>query len=216
MERIDDLQVNGLRLIQDTEMFCFGSDAVELASFAGQNRAKRACDLGAGSGIIPVLLAGKYGINTVGVEIQQSVAALAKRNIELNKLEMKAEIVCARMQDYAEQSENVGAFDLVTCNPPYRKAGSGMKQESECVAIARHEIAVTLAEVIHCAARLLGTGGKFCIICQTERLAELMHLCTCEKLEPKLLHLLETSTKRPSQLFLLQCIKDASIGLKLV
>lgn len=213
MERIDDLQWNGLKLIQDTDMFCFGTDAVELANFVTGSPGSRVCDLGCGSGIIPVLIAGKRGMRVTGVEIQQKAAALAVRNAEMNGLSDRVEIVCARMQDYAAASENVGGFDIVTCNPPYRKTGSGMKQESECIAIARHEIAVTLDEVAFCASRLLGSGGKFYTVCHIERLAEMMRLCGEKKLEPKILQILSPNAAKPPHLFLLKCIKDAATGL---
>lgn len=213
MERIDDLQVNGLKLIQDSELFCFGCDAVELANFVTGPPSSNVCDLGCGSGIIPVLLAGKRGMHVTGVELQEACVSLARRSVELNGLSDKIEIVCARMQDYAEDRNNIGAFDIVTCNPPYRREGSGFKQESGSVALARHEIAVTLAEVVHCASRLTKSGGRFYTVCHIERLAEMISLCTSEKLEPKILQILRPCDGKPPHLFLLKCIKDAAPAL---
>lgn len=213
MERIDDLQVNGLKLIQDSDLFCFGCDAVELANFVTGPPSSRVCDLGCGNGIIPVLLAGKRGMSVTGVELQEASVSLARRSIELNNLSDKVNVVCARMQDYAEDRSNIGAFDIVTCNPPYRKAGSGFKQEKGGIALARHEIAVTLAEVVHCASRLVKSGGRFYTVCHIERLAEMISLCMSEKLEPKTLQILRPCDGKPPHLFLLKCIKDGAPAL---
>ena len=212
MERIDDLKWNGLRLIQDDEQFCFGCDAVELANFALSKPSDRACDLGCGNGIIPVLLAAKSGMRVVGVEIQEKAAILARRNAELNNLTDRIEIVCERMQDFASKRENVGAFTVVTCNPPYRKQGSGSKQQSEAVAVARHEIAVTAAEAIACAARLLSSGGKFFMLSQTERLSEILALCEENRLTPKTLQIFRPCDSKPPHLFMLRCLKDGKGG----
>ena len=106
MERIDDLQYKGLKLIQDDELFCFGCDAVELANFVKGSNAD-ACDLGCGNGIIATLIAAKRGMRVTGVEIQPESASLAERNARLNSLADRIEIVCARMQDFAAQCRQI-------------------------------------------------------------------------------------------------------------
>ncbi len=213
MERIDDLQYKGLKLIQDDEQFCFGCDAVELANFVSENGRNRACDLGCGNGIIPVLLQAKRGMNVVGVEIQKQAAELAERNAELNGLTEHIQIVNMRMQDYAQDRKNVGAFDVVTCNPPYRKCGSGSVQGNAAVAIARHEIAVTLEEAAECAKRLLKSGGSFYTVGQSQRLAETLAVCDSKKLKPKILQILCPTSDKPPHLFLLKCVKDGADGI---
>ncbi|MCI8613237.1 MAG: methyltransferase [Clostridia bacterium] len=212
MERIDDLQYKGLKLIQDDELFCFGCDAVELANFVKGSNAD-ACDLGCGNGIIATLIAAKRGMRVTGVEIQPESASLAERNARLNSLADRIEIVCARMQDFAAQSANVGRFKVVVANPPYRKQGSGFKQESRAVAVARHELEVTLSEVISCASRLLSSGGKFYTVGQSQRLAETLNLCTLAKLTPKVLQILRPCDGKPPHLFLLECKKDGKDGM---
>lgn len=215
MERIDDLQYRGLGILQDDSLYCFGCDAVELANFVTGRKGERACDLGCGNGVIPILLAAKLGMKVVGVELQSAAAALARRSVEMNGLE-SAEIVCGRMQDFAAKSENVGAFEVVTCNPPYRKVGSGEKQKNEAVALARHEIEVTLGEVAAAAARLLGSGGRFFTVCKTERLAEYIALCQSVRLTPKILQVLTPCEGKPPHLFLLKCVKDGKSGLSVL
>lgn len=213
MERIDDLQYKGLKLIQDTDGFCFGCDAVELANFTEGCPKDYACDLGCGNGIIPVLLAVKRGMKTVGVEIQKAAASLAERNAALNNLSDMITVVNGSMQSYAALSENAAKFSVVTCNPPYRKKGSGLSQQSQAVKIARHEYAVTLSEVVQAASKLLKFGGKFFTVGQTERLAETIQLCCEQRLTPKVLQILRPCPSKPPYLFLLKCIKEGAHGL---
>ena len=211
MERIDDLQCRGLRLIQDSEKFCFGCDAVELANFVEGTKNDKAVDMGSGNGIITILLAGKKGIPTTAVEIQPELCALAQRNIELNALTNMAKAVCTSMQEYA--NSNKASATIVVCNPPYRKVGSGFMQENDFIAAARHEIFVTLKEVVESASKLLSTGGKFYMVLPTERLAEAMAYCVKYALEPKVLQILTPNEKKQPHLFLLKCLKDGKTGL---
>ncbi|MBQ4049543.1 MAG: methyltransferase [Clostridia bacterium] len=214
MERIDDLQCRGLKLIQDSEKFCFGCDAVELANFVEGTPNDRAVDMGSGNGIITILLAGKKGIPTTAVEIQPELCDLAQRNVELNGLGNVARAVCTSMQEYA--NFNKASATIVVCNPPYRKVGSGFMQETDFVAAARHEIFVTLKEVVESASKLLSTGGKFYMVLPTERLAEAMSYCVKNALEPKILQILTPNEKKQPHLFLLKCIKDGKTGLNVL
>ena len=182
METVSDLLTNGLRFIQDDRFFPFGTDGVELANFAQGGRKDKAIDLGCGTGIVPVLLAGKKGIPTVGVELQEEVASVAERNAKLNGLPI--EIVVDRVQNLHLRYER-GSFNIVTCNPPYRRKGSGEASLSREIRIARHEVEMTLADVLDASAYLLGTGGKLYMVHITERLDEVMSEATRRKLTPK-------------------------------
>ena len=97
-ERIDDLQRNGYRIIQNAEKFCFGMDAVLLSGFTslgGVKEGARVLDLGTGTGIIPILLEAKTkAAHLTGLEIQEESADMARRSVALNRLEEKIEIVC--------------------------------------------------------------------------------------------------------------------------
>lgn len=212
-ERLDDLLVNGLKIIQSDQYFRFGCDAVELADFVTGGVKDRAADLGTGSGIIAILLAGKKKISVTAVEIQQCMASLARRSVELNGLQDKIEVVCSPMQEFATHS-NEGTYSIVVCNPPYRRAGSGEMQPLTSVAISRHELTVTFAEVADCASRLLKQGGAFYTVHQCERMAEVMSLCRINRLEPKILQVLTPSDGKKPHIFLLKCIKDGKIGLE--
>ena len=122
METISDLGTHGLKFIQDDRFFPFGTDGVELANFVSGGVKDRAIDLGCGTGIVPVLASGKKGIPFVAVELQKDIAELARRNAELNGLPI--EVLNMRVQDLRSRFA-AGSFGIVTCNPPYRRAGSG-------------------------------------------------------------------------------------------
>ncbi len=216
-ERVDDLQVNALNLIQNKEQFCFGTDAVLLANFVPHASARRkvACDLGSGNGIIAVLLASKKNYKVTAIEVQKSVAELCEKNMVLNALTDKVSVVNIDMQSYCTQS-NKGKFDVVVCNPPYEKKGTGQQSENEFVRIARSEECVTLDEVVKSASHLAKFGGDFYMVHKIERLAEAITLCKNATLEPKVLQILRPSENKNPHLFILKCTSGAKEGLQVL
>lgn len=184
-ERIDDLQRNNYRIIQDPERFCFGMDAVLLSGFAKAKEGDHVIDLGTGTGIIPILMEAKTkASNLVGLEIQPESADMAQRSVELNHLEKKIRIVTG---DIREASSIFGAatFDVVTSNPPYMTEHHGITNEKSPKAIARHELLCTLEDVISQAAKLLRPGGSFYMVHRPFRLVDIMVLMREYHLEPK-------------------------------
>lgn len=184
-ERIDDLQRNNYRIIQDPERFCFGMDAVLLSGFAKAKEGDHVIDLGTGTGIIPILMEAKTkASNLVGLEIQPESAGMAQRSVELNHLEKKIRIVTG---DIREASSIFGAatFDVVTSNPPYMTEHHGITNEKSPKAIARHELLCTLEDVICQAAKLLRPGGSFYMVHRPFRLVDIMVLMREYHLEPK-------------------------------
>lgn len=188
-ERLDDLQRNGYRIIQDPDKFCFGMDAVLLSGFASAPDGGRVLDLGTGTGIIPILMAAKTGAKElVGLEIQSESAEMANRSVILNDLEEKVKIVEG---DIKEAGDLFGAasFDVVTSNPPYMIGGHGLQNPDGPKAIARHEVLCDLEDVVKAAARCLKPGGKFYMVHRPFRLAEIMVVMNRYKLEPKRMRL---------------------------
>lgn len=184
-ERIDDLQRNNYKIIQDPERFCFGMDAVLLSGFAKAKEGDRVIDLGTGTGIIPILMEAKTKASDfTGLEIQPESADMAQRSVELNHLESKIRIVTG---DIKEASSLFGAatFDVVTSNPPYMTEHHGITNEKSPKAIARHELLCTLEDVISQAARLLRPGGSFYMVHRPFRLVDIMVLMREYHLEPK-------------------------------
>ena len=188
-ERIDDLERNGYRIIQDTGRFCFGMDAVLLSGFARVKDGARVLDLGTGTGIIPILLAAKTGaVHLTGLEIQGESADMAGRSVKLNGLEDRIDIVTGDIKE-AGSLFDAASFDVITCNPPYMTHNHGLTNPSDAKAIARHEILCTLEDVIAQTARLLKPGGNFYMVHRPFRLSEILVLLHDYKLEPKRMQL---------------------------
>ncbi|MCQ2512604.1 MAG: methyltransferase, partial [Lachnospiraceae bacterium] len=152
-ERIDDLQRNGYRIIQNKNGFCFGMDAVLLSGFVCEGlshttRSTRIIDLGTGTGIIPLLLRAKTNSRDLtGLEIQETSADMAQRSVDLNDLGEDIKIV---LGDICKASEIFGkaTFDVVTSNPPYMKPAGGLTNPEDAKAIARHEVLCGLDDVV--------------------------------------------------------------------
>lgn len=184
-ERIDELQRNGYRIIQNEKKFCFGMDAVLLSGFARAGKGERVLDLGTGTGIIPILMEAKTeGESFTGLEIQEEMAEMAARSVKLNGLEEKVSII---QGDLKEASKRFGkaSFDVVTCNPPYMNQNHGLKNPDEPKAIARHELLCSFADVAREAAALLKSGGRFYLVHRPHRLTEIFETLRAYKLEPK-------------------------------
>lgn len=214
-ERIDDLLVNGLKIIQNPSAFCFGCDAVEIANFVTGGARDRAVDLGSGTGIITILLGGKKGIRCTGVEIQPEMAEMSRRSIEMNGLGGVCDIIAAPMQNVREHFSS-GYATIVVSNPPYRKKDGGAEIENKSVALARHEIAVTLAEVVEAAAYLTRPGGRFYLVHRADRLGEIIYECKSRRLEPKTLQALTPGAGKPPHLIMLKCVKDGREGIEIL
>lgn len=192
-ERFDDLG-NGLQIIQHPDKYCFTSDAVALANTVKANTGETVIDLGTGSGIIAILVAAQTkAAQVIGVEIQPDMADMAQRSVKYNKLESRVEIFNLKIQDAVKKFGNEST-DIVVTNPPYRKIGSGETSENPSVKLSRSEAAVTLAEIITCAGKLLRFGGKFYMVHQSERLAEIFYLMKEKKIEPKILRFIHPQT----------------------
>lgn len=192
-ERLDDLG-NGLAIIQHPDKYCFTSDAVALANSVKASAGDTVIDLGTGSGIIAILIAAQTKAGKViGIELQPDMADMARRSVAYNSLQARVEIENLKIQDAAKYFGNESA-DVVVTNPPYRKAGSGETSTNPAIALSRSEAAVTLAEIVDSAGKLLRYGGKFYMVHQSERLAEIFYLMKEKKIEPKILRFLNPQT----------------------
>lgn len=212
-ERVDDLNRNNYKIIQNTNKFCFGMDAVLLSGFARVLPGEQVLDLGTGTGIIPILLEAKTkGKHFTGLEIQEESADMARRSVALNGLEDKIEIVTGDIKE-ASARFGLAAFDVVTSNPPYMNHGHGLINPGDAKAIARHEILCSLEDVIREASRLLKASGRFYLVHRPFRLVELMNKLTAYKLEPKRMKLVYPYIDKEPNMVLIECIKGAKSRL---
>ena len=203
-ERIDDLERNGYRIIQNPGRFCFGMDAVLLSGFAKVKDGDVVLDLGTGTGIIPILLEAKTGASHLtGLEIQADSADMARRSVRLNGLEEKIDIITGDIKEAGNQF-GAASFDVITCNPPYMIGQHGLKNPADAKAIARHEILCTLQDVVSQAARLLKPGGGFFLVHRPFRLAEIMVVLQEYKLEPKRMQLVYPFVDKEPNMVLLE------------
>jgi len=214
-ERLDDLQRNGLKIIQKTDGFCVGMDAVLLSGFASVKPGERALDLGTGTGIIPLLLSAKTkGDHFTGLEIQTEIMKMAQRSVALNGLEKKIDII---QGDIKEASRIFGAasFDVVTSNPPYMNDAHGLKNPGDVKAISRHEVLCTLEDVVREGTKALKPGGRFYMVHRPHRLAEIITVMRQYKLEPKRMKFVHPFADKDANMVLIEAVRGGGAWLKL-
>lgn len=215
-ERIDDLQYKGLKIIQNKNGFCFGVDSVLLSDFA--KNIKTNCtvmDIGTGTGIIGLLLCKKTNLEKIyGIEIQKDVADLAKRNILMNQLENKFEIINCDINHIFEHLEP-NCIDCIVTNPPYKKANTGIQNEDKRQMISRHEVKCTLEDIIKNASKLLKDKGEFYMVHRAERLVDIMYTLRQYRLEPKNIRFVHSKQGEKPNLILVKAIKYANPFLKI-
>ena len=209
-ERIDDLGLKNLKIIQDKDGFCFGIDAVLLSDFAKNlKKDAKVIDLGTGTGIIATLLCGKTNLcKVIGVEIQSEVADMAKRSIKLNQLQNKFEIINEDINHIFNQLEK-NSFDAVVTNPPYQKKNTGIINDKEKKVISRHEITATLEDFIKVSKELLKDKGEFYMVHRPDRLVDIFCVMRQYHIEPKVIRFVYPNQKKEPNLVLIKGIKNA-------
>ncbi len=211
-ERIDDLQLSGLKILQDPKRFCFGMDAVLLSGFVRCERG-RLLDLGTGTGILPLLLSAKTKAeHLTGLEIQPDSADMARRSVAMNDLQERITIVTGDLKE-AGAIFPPASFDVVTCNPPYIADSHGLKNASDAKAIARHEVCCALADVVNAAAKMLKVGGTLYLVYLPERLSELTVRLHEAGLEPKRLRIVYPTKEQKPSMILLGAVRGGKSGL---
>lgn len=215
-ERIDDLQLNNLKIIQNKDGFCFGIDAVLLSDFAKDIRNNsKVLDLGTGTGIIGILLCAKTNLSKIyGIDIQKDVCDMALRSIKLNNLENKFEIINTNIKDLQNIFDE-SSFDAIVSNPPYKKDNSGLKNDSETKLISRHEITASLEDFISVSSKLLKNNGSIYMVHRPERLSDLFYLLKKYNLEPKKLRLVQSYQDSKPKLILVKATKNAKSFLNI-
>lgn len=213
-ETLEDLGLDGLKLLQKARGFRFGTDAVLLAHFCAPRGRERIMDLCTGSGIIPVLIAGKTRVREiVGIELQEKYAAMAQRSITGNQLEDRITIRQGDVTD-REFLADFGKFDLVTCNPPYKEWGRGIPNPGDELMIARHEVTLKLEDVIRAADLLLKDNGRLCLVHRPERLFDIYRCMQEHHMELKRIRMVCPSHGKAPNLMLVEGRKGQKPYLK--
>lgn len=208
-ERLDDLNHLGRRIIQREDRFRFSMDAVLLAHFPRYGKGCRVMDLGTGTGVMPLLIAGETG-GIEAVELDGELAEMAARSVALNGL---SEDIHIRQGDYRNLRELCPpeSFDVVLANPPYGGMGQGPAARDE-VAPARQELTATLFEVVRAARWALRYHGRFAMVYRPDRLAEVFAALAAHRLEPKRMRLVEPCPGKPAKLVLIEAMQGGAAG----
>ena len=216
MEVLNDiLGYKNRKIFQDTDCFSFSLDSIMLANFATiRLKDKRIIDLGCGNGVIPLIMSLRCDKKIIGVELQSKIADMAKRSIEYNGLTDTIEIINCNMKDYVSD-ETFESFDLITCNPPYFKVNDKnyFNDNIEKV-IARHEVEITLSELMVIVKKLLKNNGNFAIVHRTDRLMEILSEFRKNNIEPKRVRFVHEKSNKESTLVLIEGQKNGKVGLK--
>ncbi len=213
-ERLDDLLIGGLKIIQQAGQFRFSLDAVLLAHFATVKRGADAVDLGAGTGVLGLLLAARGAKRVAGVEINPGMADMASRSIAVNGLGGRLSVVCADVREIPGGALLTGqSWDLVVANPPYRPLGGGGVNLREELALARHEIAGGLDDFVAAAAFLLKEKGRMAMVHLPERLADIVGALRGAGIEPKRLRLVHPAPGKAAKLLLAEGVRGGRPGL---
>lgn len=212
-ESLDDLILGGFHIIQPRAGYRFSIDAVLLAHFVEAGPQDTIIDLGSGNGVIPLLLAARYPqAQIIGVELQPQMTQRALRSVELNGLGHRVRIINA---DIRRPHPELGAAiaEQALSNPPFWKENEGKVSAHPEAAIARHELALKLEQLVPAAARLLKEQGRFAMIHRAARLPEILTLLNANQLRPRRLRLVHPSADRPAALVLIEAQKGGSAPL---
>ena len=213
MERIEDLECKGLKIIQDDQLYTFSSDAVVLANFIKIKKGEKAVEIGGGSGVISILLTAKTQVNEINIfEIQKPMANLAKKNIELNNLQDKLKIINDDIETY-EKHLNKTKYDVVFSNPPFMNCS--FENANKVKSIARHDKFLPIEKLCYCASRLLKENGRFYFCYLSERLCEVIEQLSKNNLQPKTMFFTQNN-KGQIKLCVIEARKNAKSGVKIL
>ena len=211
-ERIDDLQFEGLKIIQDKNLYAFTSDSVVLANFLKIKKGEFAVEIGSGSGVVSILATKKTNAkNIVGFEIQEDLFNLAKKSLILNGI-LNVEFVNDDVKNFKKYVKQESA-DVVFSNPPYKKNGSAVPNENPSKALARHEKFLPLTDLCQVTSKILKFGGRAYFVYDADRCSEMIAELKKCNLEPKRMFFTENG-KGKIVLFVVEAVKGASPGVK--
>ncbi|WP_100374727.1 tRNA1(Val) (adenine(37)-N6)-methyltransferase [Bacillus sp. FJAT-45037] len=213
-ERLDFIKGTELKVIQSPSVFSFSIDAILLARFVYLPIQKGAVlDLCTGNGVIPLVMSTRSKALITGVELQERLYDMAKRNAELNQLHEQVQFIQADLNKMPN-SVNKDGYDVVTCNPPYFETITKEERNKNIhLAIARHEIHCTLDDVIRTCSQYVKQKGKVALVHRPERLTDMMSLMRKYRIEPKRLQFVHPKKEKEANMVLLEGIKDGRSGL---
>lgn len=223
-ERIDDLGINDLKIIQNKEYFCFGTDSVLLANFVkSENSNNVILDLCSGSGVIPIILSAKKKYKKIfGVELQSEMYDLFDRNIKINNLEDSIISIKENVKNIKDIRKKITSImgkdkiDIITCNPPYKEMGTGLTTNHDIKTIAKCEVMCKLEDIFITSSKLLGKGGKLYLVHKPERLSDLICFGRKYNLEAKEIRFVYPKINKKPSIVLISYRKDGGNETKVL
>lgn len=223
-ERIDDLGINDLKIIQNKEYFCFGTDSVLLANFVkSENSNNVILDLCSGSGVIPIILSAKKKYKKIfGVELQSEMYDLFDRNIKINNLEDSIISINENVKNIKDIRKKITSImekdkiDIITCNPPYKEIGTGLTTNHDVKTIAKCEVMCNLEDIFITSSKLLGKGGKLYLVHKPERLSDLIYFGRKYNLEAKEIRFVYPKINKKPSIVLISYRKDGGNETKVL
>ena len=211
-----DTFFNGkIRITQNRTGYRFSMDAVLLAYFADPRSGNKVLDLGTGCGIIPLILAHRQPqIAIYGVEVQKELVELALSNVKENQLEDRITVFCTDMK-LLRPAMTAGPVDLVVCNPPFYRQGSGRTNPDAQRAVARHEIKSNIGDIIQVSYRMLRTAGRLVLIYTAARLTDILFRMRTDGIEPKFIRMVHSHQDTEAALILVEGVKGGRPDLKI-
>ncbi len=206
-----------LKIIQNTEYFNFSLESILLPRFCEIKKGKlKIMDLCTGNAPIPLILSTLTSSNIIGVEIQKEIYDLAMQSVEINNLQDRISLINMDARNITSEF-NTDSFDLITCNPPYFKYVESSNINNNSVkSIARHEISITLEDIIKIGRKLLKNNGSLVIVHRTDRISEIIKLMEDNNLAPKRMRFIYPKTGENSNLVLIDARKNGNVGLKVL
>jgi tRNA1Val (adenine37-N6)-methyltransferase len=215
-ETLDEIAGGKLKVLQKTRGYRFSIDSLLLSHFVRLRPGDSILEMGAGSGVVSLILAGRCaGIKIVGIEIQDELVEMAKRSVVLNGLAEVIEIRKGDARDVKKLFPTV-SFDAVVSNPPYRKVNSGRINPVREKALARHEIAGTVGDFLRAAGLVLNPSGRFYVIYPATRMAELIYSMRNAGIEPKRLRVVYSSYGGSGKFALVEGVKEGGEELEVM
>lgn len=212
-ERIEDLQCKGLKIIQNKDYYTFTSDSVILANFIKLKKEDICCEIGTGCGVISILMTAKNNFNKIyAFEIQSEMFELAKKNVKLNNLEDKIEIIHDNIMNFNDYFKK-NSFDCLFSNPPYMLSNG--KNENTVRNIARHDNSLSIEELCSTASQMLKHGGRFYLVYTADRSCELIYNLTKASLEIKRMFFTQNG-RGDVKLIILEAVKGGKHGVKVL
>lgn len=213
-ERLDDLQFEGLKIVQDKYLYAFTSDSVVLANFLKIKKGERAVEIGSGSGVISILATKKTNVKEItAFELQQPLYEMSLKSLQINNID-NVKIINDDVRNFKKYIP-FGSADVVFSNPPYKREGAASKNENPSKAIARHEKSLPLCDLAKVASDILKFGGRAYFVYDADRSAEMIYHLISNNLQPKRMFFTENGRKKPI-LFVVEAIKGAKCGVNVL